>query len=440
MTAHEDASPWSRLGGVAAVDVRPYHGRLDAALAVPGSKSVSNRALILAAVADGPCRLDGVLRSDDTYWVTDALRRLGATVEVEGDRFAIDGGGLLAGTAPTEVFLGAAGTAARFLPGVLAARRGPTTLRGGAQLSGRPITPLVEALRTLGARIEGDRLPLSVAGGSLPGGAVSLSGRVSSQFISGVLMAAPLAQAPVTVTVVDEIVQKDYVGITLTYMDRFGVGVDADPGFQRFAVTPQRYRAASLALEADASTTTYFTALAAVTGGRVAVTNLGTETTQPDYGFTDILERMGARVERTAHSTTVIGPERLKGGFDIDMKPLSDATLTLAALAPFADGPIHIHGVAHIRHHESDRIGVICRLLSQLGVAVEERPDGLSVHPGRPRFGAIDPHNDHRVAMAMSLVGLAGDGVRITHPNCVSKTCPDYFELLAGLGVVVTQA
>jgi 3-phosphoshikimate 1-carboxyvinyltransferase len=264
-----------------------------------------------------------------------------------------------------------------------------------------------------------------------------MSGKVSSQFISGVLMAAPLALQPVTLTVVDEIVQKDYVGITMAYMAKFGVHVDADAGFMRFSVLPRHYQAASLTLEADASTTTYFTALAAVTGGRMAVTNLGTDTTQPDYGFTDILERMGCRVTRRDHSTEVVGPEQLKGDFAIDMKPLSDATLTLAAIAPFASGPIHIHGVAHIRHHERDRIGVMCRLLSSLGIKVEERPDGLSVYPGQPTRGEIDPHEDHRVAMALSLVGLKGQGVRITHPNCVSKTCPGYFDLLAGLGVAV---
>ncbi len=439
MTNPESTCPWTLLADVPQLNVRPFAGRVEVALAIPGSKSVSNRALLMAAVADGPCRLSGVLRSEDTYWTVESLKRLGAEIAIAGTEFTVTRADFLTSRDSAEIFVGSAGTAARFLPGILAARAGVVTMKGSRQLQRRPIAPLVMALQALGAGIEalgeGGRLPLRIRGGGFDGGAATMAGSESSQYISGALIAAPLARTPVRLNVEGRIVQRDYVAITLAYMEKFGIAVERDDDFTHFGIAPQRYRACDLALEADASTATYFFALAALTAGRVTITNLGTGTTQPDYGFIDILARMGCTVERSPHSTSVSGPARLQGGFEIDMQPLSDAALTLAVLAPFADGPIHIHNIAHIRKHESDRIAVSCTVLGQLGIRAEERPDGFSVYPGTPRHAVIDPHEDHRVAMSFALLGLKGAGITIRDPSCVSKTCPDYFGMLEKLGV-----
>lgn len=441
------ACPWTKLTDVKSVEISPLAAPVNIEIALPGSKSVSNRVLLMAALADAPCRLSGVLRSDDTYWMTESLKTLGADIAIDGADFRIWGNDLLASRNPARIFVGSSGTAARFLPGVLAARQAETIMEASEQMTKRPISSLVKGLRSLGARVEtlgeGERLPLKMSGGGFDGGKTSMSGAQSSQFISGVLIAAPLSRRGVSIEVPDEIVQSDYVKITLRYMKVFGVETETSKDMTRFHVAPQPYRAADFPLEADASTATYFFALAALTGGRTRIVNLGTATTQPDYGFVDILERMGCRVIKSDGATEVIGGPTLKGDFDIDMKPLSDATLTLAAIAPFANGPIHIHNVAHIRHHESDRIKVACEALAGMGLRVEERPDGLSIYPGNPRKAEIDPHDDHRVAMSMALTGAKANGIVIGTPSCVSKTCPEYFDLLstyAGLSVTPKNA
>ena len=434
---NDSACPWTKLADVETIHVAPFRSTIDAAMSIPGSKSVSNRALLMAAVADGPCALSGVLKSEDTYWTVESLRTLGVSVEIDGTDFGIVGNNFLADTGRREIYVGSAGTAARFLPGILAARAGETLMRGSRQMTARPIAPLVETLRAMGADVTAIgpdmHLPLRIAGGGFRGGTVGLSGSESSQYISGALIAAPLAQGPTRLNV--EGAMRDYVGITVEYMRRFGIDVRHDLEANAFDVSPQPYRACDMSLEADASTATYFFSLAALTGGRIELTNLGTGTTQPDYRFTEVLERMGCAVERHAGSTVVTGPRALKGGFDIDMQLMSDASLTLGALAPFADAPIHIHNIAHSRKQESNRISVACSILTQLGIEVEERPDGFSIYPGPPQSTTIDPHEDHRVAMAFALTGLRANGIAIRNPSCVSKTCPDYFDMLENLGI-----
>ena len=221
--------------------------------------------------------------------------------------------------------------------------------------------------------------------------------------------------------------------------DQPSYAFEADGRFATFKVAPVGYRAKDLVVEADASTATYFAALAAITRGRITMLNLAPSTRQPDYGFLEILERLGCTVERRADRTTVACSGPLRGGFSVDMRPLSDAALTLAAIAPFADAAITITGVAHIRHHESDRIAAACRSLAALGVPVEEHPDGLTVSPAKPRFATLDTYEDHRVAMAFAVLGAGADGVELLAPSCVSKTCPTFFEIIAGLGVAVTE-
>jgi 3-phosphoshikimate 1-carboxyvinyltransferase len=432
-------TPWSSLGDVAAIRVEPLGRPVQAELAVPGSKSLSNRALILAAMAEGTTRLTGLLRSDDTYWCADALRRLGAEIDFEGMDATITGIGR---RRPRQGILhvGSAGTVARFLPPCLVAgEAGEWRVTASRQMTRRPVAPLFDALRQGGGSIafEGEAgcFPAVLRGDSFAGGALTMSGKVSSQFISGVLMGAAQSRNGVDLTVAGGIVQSEFVRITLDSMRHFGAEVSADDGLEHFSVVPTGYRARDLAVEADASTATYFAALAAVTKGRVRLTNLSPATRQPDYGFMALLERLGCTVERRDDGTIVSAAGPLRGGFTADMRPLSDAALTLAVLAPFADAPITITGVEHIRHHECDRIDTICRSLAALGVPVEEHRDGLTITPAMPRFASLDTFEDHRVAMSLAVLGASGAGIELLNPACVSKTCPGFFDLIGGLGV-----
>ncbi len=435
----DSATPWTALRGVKAIRIAPAGGPVSGELAVSGSKSVSNRALIIAGMARGRSALDGLLRSDDTWWCADVLRRLGCGVEFDGTRAVIEG---LGGGQPLSghLHVGSAGTISRFLPPVLAAGKpGQFRITASRQMSKRPVGPLFEALRAGGGRIDclerENSYPAIVHGNSFRGGAITMSGAVSSQFISGILMGGGMAEKGLELEVSGGIVQSEYVQITLDIMAHFGVAAGNDQDFGHFSVAPGTYAGRDLVVEADASTATYFAALAAVTGGRMVLKNIGRNTRQPDYGFLDILERMGCSISRGEVASTISMNTRLRGGFSVDMRPLSDATLTLAAIAPFADGPIHMHGVAHIRHHECDRIAAMCSSLARLGIRVEEHQDGLTVHPGMPEFGVMDTFEDHRMAMSLAVLGVAGNGIELLDPGCVSKTCPSFFEQLALVGI-----
>ena len=435
----EARSPWSAYTGVAAVRLAPPGGPVRAELAVPGSKSATNRAIVLAGLAEGTSELSGILKSDDAWWALAALRTLGLEVEVAGETARIRGGGGRWPAGEAEVYVGAAGTLGRFLPPALAvAPAGRWRVRASRRMSQRPIAPLVDALRALGGRVdyagEEGRFPLVVHGSGLAGGEVTIPGHVSSQFTSGVLLAAPYARGPVTVRVAGGMVQPAYVQITLAMMRAFGAEAEADADLSAMRVRPGRYRGRALELEADASSAAYFFALAAATGGEVTVTNIGSATLQPDLGFVHVLERMGARVEVSPARTTVRGPQKLRGGFEVSLKAMSDQTPTLAALAVLADAPVTITEVAHVRHHESDRIAAMARELGRLGLRTEEREDGLTVWPGRPRPTRLDPHDDHRIAMALSLLALAAPGLEIANPGTTSKTFPRYWDYLERLG------
>ncbi|MBX6353312.1 MAG: 3-phosphoshikimate 1-carboxyvinyltransferase [Thermoflavifilum sp.] len=440
----EARSPWATLTGVRAVHVAPLRTPPNLALRVPGSKSFTNRALLLAGAAEGRSRLRGILRSDDSYWCIDALRRLGCDIRVDGDSVEVDGCGAAWRQTRAELYIGAAGTTARFLPGLLAtAATGEWQVRGSRRLSERPLGPLVDALSALGGRLQylspPAALPLRVWGGGLRGGRIEMSGKTSSQFISGVLMAAPRAQAPVEVVIRDEIVQAAYVSITTDLMAAFGAPVERLPGDRTaWRVLPQPYRAADLTLEADASTAGYFFALAAAHGGRTRIDNLKPDTLQPDIGLLDVLERMGCTVTRDASGCEVQGPRQLRGGFRVDMRPMSDQALTVGMLSVFADAPVTVTGVAHIRQHESDRIRALCESLARLGIRAEEHADGFTVYPGQPRAARLPSYDDHRVAMSLAVLGTRAEGVVIEDPGCVSKTCPTFFDLLQACGVQVS--
>ncbi|SDZ24064.1 3-phosphoshikimate 1-carboxyvinyltransferase [Thermoactinomyces sp. DSM 45892] len=435
-------SEWATLHDVEVAEVSPANHPVNGRIRVPGSKSWTNRALIIAAMAEGTSRLSGVLKSDDTYWCIHTLRQLGVLVEIDGDEVIIEGVGGDWLNKDETLYIGSAGTTARFLPGLLAASQGGHwTMEGSTSMSKRPMATLITALQELGAQIkysgEEGFLPIQIEGKGIHGGVVHISGKTSSQFISGLLIASSYAKEPVTIHVVDHIVQHAYVKITLDLMEQFGAHVEYDDSLTTIKVYPKAYKSRDIQLEADASTVNYFFALAALTNGKVRVDNLSYDTLQPDIQFVDVLERMGCTVVKGDGFLELRGTAQLKGNFDISMREMSDQTLTLAAIAPFADGPISIHEVAHIRKHESDRIGVMAECLTKMGIRVGEREDGLTVYPGNPLPAECNSYDDHRVAMSLALMGAKVPGVRILDPGCISKTCPTFFEEIEKLGLLV---
>jgi len=352
----------------------------------PGSKSITNRALVCAALAEGTSTLRGALDSEDTQVMLESLRRLGIAVDVAdgGQTLTVVGcGGKI--PAPTaELFVGNSGTTIRFLTAVCALGSGRYVLDGVPRMRQRPIGDLLAALRQLGVRCggqEGDQFPpVWVQGGGLRGGTAHVRGEISSQFLSGLLLASPLAQSPVTLVVDGPLVSRPYVAMTRRIMEAFGAQVEAAADDQRFVVpAPQPYRATDYAIEPDASAASYFWAAAAITGGCVTVQGLSRRSLQGDVALVDCLAQMGCQVEANDDGLTVRG--RAWRGIDVDMNAISDTVPTLAVVALFAQGPTTIRGVAHIRHKETDRIDDLARELRKFGAKVQTRPDGLTIVP-----------------------------------------------------------
>ncbi len=418
----------------------------DAVVPIPGSKSHTNRALACAALAEGPSVLDGALFADDTEAMVAVLEQLGVGVRAERDeaRITVDGGLSRFAAGPRILDANQSGTTGRFMAAVASLGPGPYELTGDAQLRGRPFDELTGALRSLGAEIEGDRLPLHLSGGGLRCGPVTLRGSVSSQFLSALLLAAPHAEpatderhrrrdrsgdrSAVTIELTDRLVSRPYVELTVATMATFGVEVGWDEA-DRFRIAPQRYRPQAVRLEPDASAASYFFAAAAITGGRVRVEGLGTRTVQGDLGFVDVLERMGATVERGPDHTEVTGTGTLRG-VEVDMADMSDVAQTLAVTATFAAEPTTVTGIGFIARKETDRIRAVVEQLSARGIEAHRIDDGFVIHPGTPRPGVVATYDDHRMAMSFALLGLVHPGIEIADPHCVAKTFPDYFAVL----------
>lgn len=403
----------------------------------PGSKSITNRALICAALAGGESVLRGALDSEDTTVMIDALRHLG--LEVHHDRAAAElrltGCGGRFPNDRAELYAANSGTSIRFLTAALTLGQGHYRLDGSPRMRQRPIEDLLIALRQLGADVRSELgngcPPVVVEARGLRGGKASIAGGISSQFLSAILMASPPAEGPVVLEVAGPLVSKPYVEMTLAVMRAFGVDV-VHIGFERFEFPGRgRYAACDYRIEPDASAASYFFAAAAVTGGRITVEGLSSQSLQGDVAFCDVLEEMGCRVERHDNAITVEG--RLLRGVDVDMNAISDTVQTLAAVALFAEGPTTIRGVSHIRFKETDRIGDLAAELRKLGATVDEHPDGMTIIPGPLRPAEIETYNDHRMAMSMALVGLRNSGVAIIDPRCTTKTYPGFFEDLRRL-------
>jgi 3-phosphoshikimate 1-carboxyvinyltransferase len=403
---------------------------------LPGSKSISNRVLLLAALARGRTEAYGLLDAEDTRVMRDALTALGVGVSEAAGSLAIDGAGGAFPVKRAELHLGNAGTAFRPLTAVLALCGGEYRLDGVPRMRERPIGDLVDALRGIGAHIEyvatAGYPPLIIHPGKiLPAALVTVKGDVSSQFVSALLMALPLAGRDTRVHVDGDLVSKPYVEITLNVMRRFGVEVRRS-GWRAFDVPAASYSSPGrILVEGDASSASYFLAAGAIGKGPVRVEGVGRESIQGDVRFTEVLERMGARVTLGDDWIEVSADGRLRP-IDMDMNHIPDAAMTAAVLALFAEGPSTIRNVASWRVKETDRLAAMAKELRKLGAHVEEGPDFLRISPGKLNAGvAIDTYDDHRMAMSFALVALGGVPVRINDPDCVAKTFPGYFPELA---------
>ena len=405
---------------------------------LPGSKSISNRALLLAVQAKGDTRILNLLDSEDTQLMCRALSALGVSLARQEDAWLVKGvgGPLVKDDRRKELDLGLAGTALRPLTAALALGNGQFVLDGNARMRERPIGPLVDALNQLGADVGYVQAtgypPVRVRGRGLAGGRTQIDGSLSSQFLTAVLLAAPLARTPVQVEVAGELVSKPYIDMTLDLMARFGAEAH-NLGHRSFAVANRGYQSPDEYLvEGDASSASYFLAAGAIAGRGVRVLGVGGDSIQGDLGFVDVLAAMGAQVERRPASIAV-RPGRLVG-VQADLNQIPDAAMTVAVLALFAEGRTCIRNIGNWRIKETDRLAAMARELRKVGAQVEEGEDFLAIEPpARLQPAVIDTYGDHRMAMCFSLAALGGVPVRIQDPDCVRKTFPDYFEKFSSL-------
>ena len=452
----------TRLHNQSVVSVQPG-GPVYGQIRPPGSKSLTNRALICASMAKSPSTLSGALQSEDTEVMIDSLRKCGVTIqssdagrmiEVDVSQRQIDS------DERRDLFLANSGTSIRFLTAALSAAGGKYHLRGVDRMHARPIADLVDALAAVQSGViktesPGGCPPVEIVSNGWTDRPIRVGGSVSSQYLSGLMMAAPIAlSSPVRqsdsantiqIDVIGELVSRPYVQMTASVMRSFGASVEvqdfiqgprvspADATGTRVVVGGDGYTGTEYAIEPDASAASYFWAAAAITGGKVTVMGLTPDAMQGDVGFCKVLEKMGSEFHCDADGMTISG--RASRGIDIDMNPISDTVQTLAVVALFADGPTRVRGVAHNRFKETDRIGDLACELRKLGARIDEHEDGLTIHP--PENGVqsavLETYHDHRMAMSLSLAGLRSDGVRILDPSCTGKTYPEFFADLENL-------
>lgn len=422
--------------------VRPSPGPIIARVAAPPSKSIANRALICASLAHGESEVVGVAPGDDTAAMLECLRALGVTIAVthrdERDRAVVSGTGGVLTTDEVSLNTRLAGTTSRFITAVAALGTGPYRVDGEAPLRARPMGPLHDSLRSLGAVIEPDgdwgHLPITVSGPVGGADALMMPGDVSSQYVTALMLIAPLVRDGIRLGLSTELVSRPYVDITRAVMESFGAaGIEISK--RRIHVDQSGYLACRYEVEPDASSASYPLAAAALVGGAVHVQGLGRRSLQGDAGFVDVLADMGCLVTVGEDDTVVM--RRTDGelrGVDVDMSDMSDLVPTLAVVATQASSPTRITGVGFIRAKESDRLGDLAGELSKLGADVSVDPDGLTIRPTGPLTGArLDTHHDHRLAMAFGLLGLVVDGIEIVDPDVVAKSWPDFWTMLERL-------
>jgi 3-phosphoshikimate 1-carboxyvinyltransferase len=427
------------------MEIIPIHHPLAAAVRVPGSKSLTNRALLISALVNGRTCLTNALFSDDSRYFAQGLQTLGFDVQRDESNSDMTVTGL-GGKIPAqkaELFIGNAGTAARFLSAFLTLGHGEFILDGEPRMRERPIGDLVGALTQLGAKLEtlNGCPPLRIIASGLSGGRAKIAGDISSQFLSALLMVAPYAKSPVEIEVITELNSKPYVDMTIAIMHEFGVEVKRN-AYQRFSIPLATYHlpatdfqssVSRYPIESDASAASYFFAAPAICGGTVRIENISRQSKQGDIAFLDILAQMGCTITECEHYIEVRGAQSLIG-IDVNMRDIPDIAQTLAAIAPFACTTTRIRGIASARVKETDRVHGTCTELARLGVRVQEHEDGMTIYPCEKFSPAtIQTYSDHRMAMAFSLIGLRVPGVTIENPSCVSKTFPAFFNVLETL-------
>lgn len=403
---------------------------------LPGSKSISNRALLLAALSDRPVRLTNALFSDDGLHFIEALKTLGFRMEIDTGLKQVQVYGL-GGNIPRrkgQLQVGSAGTAARFLTAMLALAEGEYLMDASAQMKARPMKPLLESLTALGAKFDYLEqpfcLPYRIRGTGYRGGEVTLAANISSQFLSALLLSGCYGPEDLLIEIDGAVAAKPYVDMTIAMMRQFGVMVE-NRGYGSFLIPKgQHYQGVDYQIEPDVSNACYFWAMAVLTGGSALVEKTSLHSLQGDIRFLEVLKRLGATVHETVQGIMVQGPAGGRyPGIEVDLGDTPDQTMTLAALAPFAEGPTVIRNVKIIAHHESDRLQAIIAELSKLGVVAQASGDGLIIYPGLPRPGEVETYDDHRMAMAFALLGLKAEGIAIRNPDCTAKTFKEYFEV-----------
>ena len=432
-----DGPRMERIEVIPTPGIAPQH-------AVPGSKSYTNRALTIAAVADGATLLRGALISDDTRVARAALERLGINVAYDDGAFSVHGRGGRFSDPGAPLFLGNSGTATRFLTAMMTLAGFPNTITGNERMQERPIADLLAALGQLGAEVSSVRgngcPPVRIGATRLQGGRATVSGAISSQFLSALLMAAPYAREDVVLEVQDTLVSVPYVDLTLDIMARFGVEVEHDD-YRLFRIPGRQvYAARDYVIEGDASSASYFWGLAALLGQGMCVTNVPPDSVQGDTRFLQVLARMGCTVSRR-QGWHVAGPPQLQALGDVDLNALPDAAMTVAVLAAFCRGETRLCNIANLRVKETDRLRALATELRKIGAAVTELPDGLHVNgdPAALHGADIDTYDDHRMAMCFGMAGARLPGIRIREPDCVAKTYPSFWDDLRRVGIPVEK-
>jgi 3-phosphoshikimate 1-carboxyvinyltransferase len=417
--------------------VAPVTGPFAVTLHLPGSKSIANRALVCAALASGRSTLANLPDGDDTIAMIDALRRLGIGVEVAGPAATVEGGRGHLASGPLTLDAHLAGTTSRFLTAVAVLGPGPYRIDGAPPLRARPMAPLHDALATLGARVtplaEAGHLPVEIERAAVRGGALALPGDVSSQFVTALMLVGPLLSGGLDVRLTTRLVSRPYVELTAAVMRAFGID-RVEVGDERVRVPPGAYQPATLTIEPDASSASYFAAAAATgpPGSVVRLAGLGDDSAQADARFLDVLAAMGAEVERKRSVTAVRRGTELRG-VDVDLSACSDAVPTLGVVAALADGPTRIRGVGFVRAKESDRIGALATELRRCGVLVDEHADGLTIRPADVHGATVRTYDDHRMAMAFAVLGLSVPGIVVEDPAVVAKSYPGFWDDLTAV-------
>lgn len=417
------------------IEIKSQKIKKSVEVAVPGSKSYTHRILIAAALSDGICTLQNCLKSKDTLLTLNALRQLGVKVEERDNRLMVHGTNGVLKPCSCPVYLGNSGTSMRFLTGVAALGDGMYTLTGTERMFERPIQDLIDGLNQIGVFASSINKngcpPVEIRGGRVKGGALSLKCKISSQYLSSLLLIAPYTQEGLEITVTDGLVSKPYVDMTIDIMTRLGVKVARD-GYRRFTIHGrQAYRAGSYVVEPDCSQAGYFWAAAAITGSRIKVKGITKASRQGDVRFTKILEAMGCKIFHEKDGIAVSGVSL--SAVEVDMADMPDIVPTLAVVAAFAKGTTLIKNVAHLKAKESDRLAAVVNELSKMDIKASPTDTGLAIKGGRPCGAVIDTYGDHRIAMSFAIAGLRVPGIVIKDEKCVEKSFPDFWNVFEGL-------